>query len=151
VQESRQALVSGSAGALAVQQREAEMSEDDVKALLDRCLLSSCTPRIRHKASIHNTDWVPCPGLAGGPVHFFLYSLSGYTPTFCGLIAGRCSSCQPWALDDIGRSISASLPKLTTSGGRPASCHTDSMHPARCALNTLSACRTSLVESISAL
>ena len=40
VQESRQALVSGSAGALAAQQREAEMSEDDVKALLDRCLQS---------------------------------------------------------------------------------------------------------------
>ena len=42
VQESRQALVSGSTGALAAQPREAEMSEDDVKAVLDRWLLFLC-------------------------------------------------------------------------------------------------------------
>jgi len=109
VQESRQALVSGSAGALAAQQREAEMSEDDVKALLDRCLLSSCNPRTIHKAFVHSTDWVLGPGMAGGAFHCSLYSLSGCMPICCKLIAGRCSSCQPWALDDIGRSISASL------------------------------------------
>ena len=37
MQESRQALVSGSE-ALAAQHRETEMSEDDIKALLDRWL-----------------------------------------------------------------------------------------------------------------
>ena len=36
VQESRQALVTGSSSALAAQHREAEMSEADIKALLDR-------------------------------------------------------------------------------------------------------------------
>ena len=58
---------------------------------------------------IHSTDWVLGPRMTGGAVRVFLSPLSGRMPTFVRLIAGRCSSCQPWALDDTGRSISVSV------------------------------------------
>ena len=52
VQESRQALVSGSSSALAAQQREAEMSEADVKALLDRFIQGPRHHRAKLRAAV---------------------------------------------------------------------------------------------------
>ena len=124
VQESRQALVVGQTGALAAQQRESEMSEDDIKALLDRCL-HGFTGFDENEAGSRLLKLV-LARLAGLRVRVWIVHehkrlaapRSGIS--FCcrrsqRRLAGRCSSFQPRPLHEDGQQQAASARTVATT------------------------------------